>query len=230
MYGVFERQFRRYFAMAERRKELPARSCCSFSSGGSITWSTGWASPPRGRKGGSWFAMGISRERAERWTSPPICSSPVMRSTCGIAAKRDADSRGVGAGGTPRRPRVAGGGSGRVLRPGEDAANRADLTIRSRKADRRAVLQVTVEGYECNPQRIYGRDLHQPPKGLEAEEKNLTPSYAKVRRGTVERGTDHDRECPAPRAPVVAPRSRHRGGPRQGVLHEFATLPGVERT
>jgi len=43
MYGVLERQFRKYYKEADRRKATPARTCCSCSSRGWTTWSTGWA-------------------------------------------------------------------------------------------------------------------------------------------------------------------------------------------
>ena len=43
-YGILERQFRRYFADGRpRARARPARTCCSSSSRGSTTSSTGWA-------------------------------------------------------------------------------------------------------------------------------------------------------------------------------------------
>jgi small subunit ribosomal protein S4 len=54
MYGVLERQFRRYFAEAERRRGNTGANLLSCWSRGWTTSSTAWASAPRAPRRASW--------------------------------------------------------------------------------------------------------------------------------------------------------------------------------
>jgi hypothetical protein len=54
MYGVLERQFRRYFEKPTAARATPAPTCCSCSSRAWTTSSTAWASVPPAPKRASW--------------------------------------------------------------------------------------------------------------------------------------------------------------------------------
>lgn len=54
IYGVLERQFRRYFAEADRRKGNTGETCCNCSSRVSTTSCIAWASARPAQKRVSW--------------------------------------------------------------------------------------------------------------------------------------------------------------------------------
>ena len=87
MYGILERQFRRYFAEAERRRATPARTCCRCSSRGSTTSSTAWASARPAPRRASWSRTARSRSTARSSTSPRTRSRPATRSRVREKAK-----------------------------------------------------------------------------------------------------------------------------------------------
>ena len=69
VYGVLEKQFRGYYAEANRKTGRPARSCCRSSSRGWTTWSTGPASRRPATPPASWSGTGTCSSTARRSTS-----------------------------------------------------------------------------------------------------------------------------------------------------------------
>ena len=59
-YGIFERQFRKYYAEANRRAGNTGDALMSLLDAGSTTWSPAWASPPAGPRPGRSSATDIS--------------------------------------------------------------------------------------------------------------------------------------------------------------------------
>ena len=193
MYGLLERQFRRYFHMAERRRASPARPCCCCSSGASTTWSTGWASRPRAPRRASSCATATSWSTAARSTSRRTCCSRARSSACArssravariVEALEQAERRGV-----PDWLEVQ---REAFQRPGQGAADpRRPDDADQREAGRRAVLEVsrstTPTGGFTYVAATNWRDLIKPKK-LDAEDKNLTATYGKFVGEPLERG------------------------------------------
>ena len=82
MYGVLERQFRRYFEEAERRRATPAPTCCRCWSRGSTTSSIAWASARPAPRRASWSRTAASPSTARSSTSPRTRSRPATPSPC----------------------------------------------------------------------------------------------------------------------------------------------------
>jgi small subunit ribosomal protein S4 len=61
IYGVLERQFRKYFAEADRIKGVTGENLPRCSSVGSTTWRTAWASRRRAARRGSSCCTSTSR-------------------------------------------------------------------------------------------------------------------------------------------------------------------------
>ena len=59
IYGVLERQFRKVFGDAERKKGQTGETCSSCSKAASIPWPTAWVSASRAPKRASWFATTV---------------------------------------------------------------------------------------------------------------------------------------------------------------------------
>ena len=54
IYGILERQFRRYFALPSGRRESPVKICCACWSAGWTMWSTGSDLQDPGLRRGNW--------------------------------------------------------------------------------------------------------------------------------------------------------------------------------
>ena len=69
IYGVLEKQFRRYYEEATRGAARPARTCCRSWRAASTTWSTAPGSPRAATWPASWSRTATSWSTARRWTS-----------------------------------------------------------------------------------------------------------------------------------------------------------------
>lgn len=66
MYGVLERQFRRYFGQADQKKATPVQTCCLFWSHVWTMWSTAWALARHAQKPVNWFLIKQSLSTATK--------------------------------------------------------------------------------------------------------------------------------------------------------------------
>ena len=93
IYGVLERQFRRYFAEATKGKARRVRTCCSSSSRAWTTSSTAWDSARPAPRRASSCRTGAIRSTASPSTSRRRCSRLAMSSRCARRRKGSCASR-----------------------------------------------------------------------------------------------------------------------------------------
>ena len=60
VYGILERQFRRYFSVAQHRRGLTGLTCCRPWNCGWTTWFSAWVWPRTAPRHASWSTMVIS--------------------------------------------------------------------------------------------------------------------------------------------------------------------------
>ena len=108
MYGLLERQFRRYFRWPSAPAASPARPCCCCSSSVSTTWCTAWGSRPRGPRRGSWCAHGHFLVNGQQGrTFLRTCAPRRRRERARAQPHRDPHPGSPRAGGAPRGARLA---------------------------------------------------------------------------------------------------------------------------